>query len=199
MDKTLFEKSDFLHLVFDTMPLIIFIVDPDVQILHLNSAASDTLSLDIEKVYGKRGGDALHCIHSFDVPEGCGRAEFCKDCVVRNAVNAAFNGDRVYRKVTRMRLKNKDEIAELSLLVTTSPLEYEHNMYALLVLEDVSELIQLRSLLPICMHCKKIRDDKDYWISVEEYFSTHIDIEFSHGLCTECFKKMYPQYDMRNK
>ena len=54
----------------------------------------------------------------------------------------------------------------------------------------LSEVKQLNALLPICSYCKKIRDDKDYWQSVEGYISRHTNAQFSHGICPECFQKV---------
>ena len=56
----------------------------------------------------------------------------------------------------------------------------------------LAEVKQLSGLIPICMHCKNIRDDKDYWHSVEGYMAQHSDATFSHGLCPECLQKYYP-------
>ena len=54
----------------------------------------------------------------------------------------------------------------------------------------------LSGLLPICSHCKKIRDDKGYWRSIERYVSEHSEADFSHGICPECAKLLYPEvYD----
>ena len=50
----------------------------------------------------------------------------------------------------------------------------------------------LSGFLPICASCKKIRDDRGYWNQVEAYISAHSEIEFSHSLCPECTKKLYP-------
>jgi PAS domain-containing protein len=52
----------------------------------------------------------------------------------------------------------------------------------------------LRGLLPICANCKKVRDDAGYWHDVEEYVANHSEAEFSHGLCPDCMKKLYPWY-----
>jgi len=52
----------------------------------------------------------------------------------------------------------------------------------------------LQGLLPICMHCKKIRDDQGIWTQMETYISTHSNAEFSHGLCSECATKFYPRH-----
>lgn len=52
----------------------------------------------------------------------------------------------------------------------------------------------LKGLLPICSSCKKIRDDEGYWNQVEVYFSKHTGTEFTHGLCPDCARKIYPHH-----
>ena len=60
----------------------------------------------------------------------------------------------------------------------------------------LSEVKQLRGILPICAYCKKIRDDKNYWQQVESYFALHTDAKFSHSFCPDCFEKIIkPQLD----
>lgn len=51
----------------------------------------------------------------------------------------------------------------------------------------------LSGLLPICSHCKKIRDDSGYWRQIEQYVETHSQAEFSHGLCPQCAHQLYPE------
>jgi len=53
---------------------------------------------------------------------------------------------------------------------------------------------KLQGLLPICSHCKNIRDDEGYWHRVEAYVTRHSDATFSHGICPDCMKKLYPGY-----
>lgn len=52
----------------------------------------------------------------------------------------------------------------------------------------------LHGILPICSACKDIRDDKGFWNQIEEYIRDHSDVEFSHGICPSCMKKLYPGY-----
>lgn len=54
----------------------------------------------------------------------------------------------------------------------------------------------LRGMLPICANCKKIRDDKGYWSQIESYITKHSDAVFSHGICPECAKKLYPEFSL---
>ncbi|MGD9157653.1 MAG: hypothetical protein PVG39_04545 [Desulfobacteraceae bacterium] len=51
----------------------------------------------------------------------------------------------------------------------------------------------LKGLIPICASCKKIRDDRGYWNHLESYIKVHSDADFTHGLCPECTKKLYPE------
>jgi phosphoserine phosphatase RsbU/P len=56
----------------------------------------------------------------------------------------------------------------------------------------MSQIHQLQDLLPICCYCKKIRDDRNYWQQVEGYISQRTGVQFSHGICPDCFNKVVP-------
>jgi len=58
----------------------------------------------------------------------------------------------------------------------------------------LAEVRMLRGILPICASCKKIRNDQGSWIQIEEYIRGHSEAEFSHGICQECAKKLYPEF-----
>jgi len=58
--------------------------------------------------------------------------------------------------------------------------------------DALANIKTLRGLLPICSYCKKIRDDRGYWNRIESYIQDHSGAEFTHGMCPECLKKLYP-------
>jgi hypothetical protein len=58
--------------------------------------------------------------------------------------------------------------------------------------EALVHIKTLSGLLPICAGCKKIRDDKGYWSQVESYIARHSEATFTHSLCPDCMKKLYP-------
>jgi len=62
--------------------------------------------------------------------------------------------------------------------------------------EALKKVKKISGLLPICSHCKKIRDDKGYWNRIETYIQEHSEAEFSHSICKECAKKLYPEFDI---
>jgi len=57
----------------------------------------------------------------------------------------------------------------------------------------LNEIKTLRGIIPICSHCKQIRDDEGIWKKMEEYIYTHTEANFSHGICPNCMKKYYPE------
>lgn len=58
----------------------------------------------------------------------------------------------------------------------------------------LAEIKTLHGIVPICASCKKIRDDKGAWHQLEAYITEHTDAQFSHGICKECAKRLYPEY-----
>jgi hypothetical protein len=58
----------------------------------------------------------------------------------------------------------------------------------------LAEVKTLRSILPVCSYCRKVRDDENYWHSVENYIALHTNTRFSHGICPDCLKtELEPQ------
>ncbi len=72
--------------------------------------------------------------------------------------------------------------------------EKEKENLILELTEALSEVKKLSGMLPICASCKKIRDDKGYWNQIESYIGDHSEAEFSHGICPDCAKKLYPEF-----
>ncbi len=72
----------------------------------------------------------------------------------------------------------------------------QHREELIVELQGALEKVKLLSgFLPICANCKKIRDDRGYWNQIEEYISKHSNAVFSHGICPECRRQLYPELD----
>ncbi|MEA3210935.1 MAG: hypothetical protein QOE70_3992 [Chthoniobacter sp.] len=75
----------------------------------------------------------------------------------------------------------------------TKPLDREAILMRLRVAERILDFTRqirlLKELIPICMYCKRVRDDSDYWQQVETYIHTCTGSNFSHGICPECLEK----------
>ena len=57
----------------------------------------------------------------------------------------------------------------------------------------LADIKHLKGMIPICASCKKIRDDDGYWHQVEVYIQAHTEADFSHGVCPDCVKALYPE------
>jgi DNA-binding NtrC family response regulator len=95
-------------------------------------------------------------------------------------VKGNFDADSLYRTI--------------SYSIERQRLETDRERLILELQEALSKVKQLSGLLPICASCKKIRDDKGYWTQVEVYMREHTEIDFTHTICPECTKKLYPEY-----
>lgn len=85
----------------------------------------------------------------------------------------------VGRRMLEMRATLADKVQELAL-----------------ALEQVKTL---RGIVPICANCKNVRDDQGYWSRVENYIKEHTEAEFSHAVCPDCMKKLYPQFKEKGR
>jgi hypothetical protein len=185
--------------ILDVIPIVIFVVDSNVRIRDMNQSAATAFGLDKAIVYNKLGGEILNCLHLNDVPEGCGSAPSCDSCLIRNTVMLCVQGQTITRRRAKFVMLTQGSKKELELLITASPVNIFDEPMALLILEDISEFSLLKDIVPICMHCKKIRDDQDFWQTVESYFREFAGVGFSHGICPKCMKEHYPDVAQKLK
>jgi nitrogen fixation/metabolism regulation signal transduction histidine kinase len=192
MNRIIPQEDAFFEAVIDAVPSPLFVVDEEVRVYAYNRAAVPLFAEDPGKILRMGCGDALYCIHSAETPQGCGGGEACKKCVIRLSVGKSCGGQSVVREKTEMQLIRENRAEKVQMFITTAPLHYKDQSYVLVVLEDISELFELRSILPICASCKKIRNDQEYWQNVEDYLAKHSDIKFTHSLCPKCAEELYP-------
>jgi PAS domain-containing protein len=139
-----------LRQLLDAIPSYVFLVDRDLTILDYNAAAGAFLGTGPRQILGRRGGDVLRCLHSTDAPEGCGRGEFCENCLIREAVNEAFAGKKRVRQQLCMELLSGGNVRKLDVLLTASPFAYQGHERVALILEDIGEIIKLQRLNHAC-------------------------------------------------
>jgi hypothetical protein len=99
--------------------------------------------------------------------------------------------DQVFNEESDQRIRN------LQILHQTEAARREAEIYRLKnvdLVEALEKVKQLSGLLPICANCKKIRDDAGYWHDVAVYIRDHSEADFSHGICPDCAKELYPEF-----
>ncbi len=162
-------------------------MDGDLRVLEYNSNARALASGERGKILRRRGGEVLRCVHSHDHPDGCGRGVYCRECLLRSSVTRAIQGARCVRKRVRMQLVRKGrKPRELYILVTASPLSRDGRERALVILEDVAELMRLQKLVPICISCRRVRTRNKAWKDVGNYLRKDLDVLLSNCYCPEC-------------
>lgn len=184
------QENALLRSVLNAIPSPLFIVEEDVRVMGLNTAAFRLQHGGMSDVVGRRCGDVLRCIHSLETPEGCGRSSHCADCVIRNGVKAALKGESTHRQRFRMELAEATGDIPLYILVTAAPLDAEPPGRVLLMIEDISSVMVMHGIVCVCSRCKRLRDDDKYWHNMEGYFRSQWDLDVSHGYCPECTREL---------
>lgn len=106
---------------------------------------------------------------------------------------AAFN--KKMGQINQELAAHKDNLEVLVTQRTAELQRAKENSEALVqdLAKALDEVKTLRGFLPICASCKKIRDDQGYWQDVEEYIEARSDAAFSHSICPDCVRKLYPE------
>ncbi len=110
---------------------------------------------------------------------------FIYKSIIETAITKPFN--LIFREVDELNTRLNREL-ELK-----TKKEEENNRLIRDLQEALSEVKTLGDLLPVCMHCKNVRDDKGYWSRIEEYLSSKTGTSISHGICPDCVEKYYPE------
>lgn len=138
MDK-LANNTDFFRNLFNTIPLIIFILNAKGRIVEINDTARKFIDEhNGDPVYqGKLGGDAFNCFYSKD--NGCTLHSDCKDCDVRNNCWEALNGNSVIQAKGKIKIEDKT----IHLLISACQVQGINEKYAIIILEDITEKLLL--------------------------------------------------------
>jgi nitrogen fixation/metabolism regulation signal transduction histidine kinase len=186
-------SEGYLRSLFDAFPSPVLVCDRTMVIQDANSAAKELVGDGSIMTLRRLCGNALLCVHALAAVDGCGTSEFCGDCVLRQTVEAVGSGHRRHRRVTEMKLERAGKVRDAWFMVSGHPFDYDGQQLVVITLEEVTELVELRRIVPICSHCRKVRDDADFWHQVEDYFRKHTGLQFSHGICPECLREHYPE------
>ncbi|WFR62466.1 hypothetical protein P9222_30455 [Paenibacillus amylolyticus] len=124
----------------------------------------------------KERGTPFHRNHTYDI-----------------CVYTVYNEERWFRaELTPLSHGNSIPNTDLALIAHMDITEQKKTERQLK--KALSDVRTLRGLLPICAVCKQIKDDKEHWNSVERYLEKHTHAEFTHDICPECIRRLYPKY-----
>lgn len=189
----------YLKTVLDSFPSPVLIVDRNLSILDANPAAEKLFQTQKNYLNTFLCGELLNCINAKLPGGGCGKTDNCSHCLLRKIASTLSDGEEAFRILSEMILLKDDVPTNYYFLVSGSLFKYNGNEFVILTLEDISELVELRKIIPICSHCRKVRDDEDYWQNVEEYLGKHTGLKFSHGICPNCLNTEYSDFFPKSK
>ncbi|MCK5232241.1 MAG: PAS domain-containing protein [Desulfobulbaceae bacterium] len=181
---------------FDSITDFISIHDRDLKIVKVNKALVDFLETEPKKIIGKYCYKVMHglmepwpgCPHLEAIKAGKTVTKVVEDptigiplqirCCPYFDENGELTGSvHIARDITEQR---KAELEKEQLLAKVNA--------------DFSNMEKMKGFLSICASCKKIKDEKGSWNHIESYFEKHLDVRFSHSICPECTKKLYPEF-----
>jgi hypothetical protein len=122
----------------------------------------------------------------------CGTAAHCARCVVSQSTTQAFAATPTRQRPAVITMHLDQESRDAHFLVSATRFVHDDRALVMLVLEDVTEVAELRRMIPICAWCKKVRDDGEYRDDLERYLRRHAIVEVSHGICPECQAREFP-------
>lgn len=180
-------------------------LDKDGKHIFANPAAARVFDCQLEQLIGHKSHQIWHHSKKDGTPypeEECPIYETLRDGTVKLVNDEVFwkkDGPSFPVEYTATPIGEGDRIdgAVVTFRDITERKRAEEEREKLIgeLQEALTSVKQLSGMLPICASCKKIRDDQGYWTQIEAYIRDHSEAEFSHGICPDCMKKLYPDFD----
>ncbi len=145
--RELAEESEFLNALFETIPASVMVVDENQRVRMVNRALEREFAVARDTVVDVCPGDALGCPRAVVEPEACGSLDECLKCQLRPTVAEALAGAKIDRRRCQFSYQVEEETRELTLLVSTKPLDHKGERLAIVILEDITELNGLRKVM----------------------------------------------------
>ncbi len=174
----------------------IMVLDNQNRVVDVNPAFTKLASTNAADLIGENVENMLPDWTSF-------LADLVDNQLVEQETTLPGDSTR-YINVRLFGLKDRQQNIQGKLLVlrditTRKQLEEERENLIDTLQTALGQVKTLRGLLPICANCKKIRDDQGYWQDVAVYVRDHTEAEFSHGICPDCLKGLYPEIYGKSK
>lgn len=192
----LLQTHELFRTLFEVLPTSVILVDHDARVIAINSAGQKLFHVNDNEARMQLCGHAFQCVNAAN-PGDCGQTVFCKDCLLRKAIQLTGEGQAVVRNKGSFHTWGNQELITHHIMVTSTCLEYHGHTLALIIIEDIANITRLQGLLPICCNCHRIRDRQGDWNRLEDYIETHSEAGFTHDLCPICSEQMKTQAGLK--
>ncbi len=143
----LLNHNDFLKNLFESLPCGVLIMDKERRVHAVNNTIERTFGIRLSEVVNRRGGEILNCVNAFNTEQGCGYSDECSECKIRQTALEAVSGRKIERTRARTNLYINGVETNLDFLVSAAPLEHDGERLAIVILEDITELNELKKRL----------------------------------------------------
>ena len=147
-EQALKEQEQELAAIFENAPFIMLLLDGEWRVRRVNCVACSFTGSSTTEIIGRRGGEALRCIHALDVPEGCGFGPYCQQCPIRLAVMDTYNtGQGHVQLETGISIPEGEKARDVLFLLSTTLVSVRNQPMVLLSLQDITEHKKLEDQL----------------------------------------------------
>lgn len=191
------EQAEVMRTVLDASTDPIFNILEDGTYRYVNGAFSGPFGKTPPEIIGKRIWDLFDQAEAEKRMVVVGQAFATGETIVFDVRVPTGTGDRYYITSVRPILGAEGRVSSVVCIskdITERKrveLEREKLIHELQV--ALAQVQTLSGLLPICAHCNKIRDEQGSWTRIESYISAHTRAEFSHGICPDCARGVFPE------
>jgi hypothetical protein len=175
--------------MLDALPSLVLVADWQARILDANRAACEWLGFTPGPDVAP--GDVLKC--SFATAPGvCGTTDACVTCLVRGSLKAIHPGGEPSHRLAHAVLLRDGRSGDYWFRVTATPIALEGRELVLLVLEDLTQVVELREILPLCPGCQSPRDPDEVLHEAQRYLKRHPGVLSNRELCARCLRDRTP-------
>ena len=144
----LFDKEKELSAIHQNTPILMMVVDKERRLRKVNKSVCEFTGMSVEKMIGKKAGEALRCLNSLDDPQGCGYGPYCEQCTVRETVLDTFNTGQSHHHIEATlpflkEIKNKKE--KLTFLIFTTRMYIKKEPLVLVNILDITQRKKIES------------------------------------------------------
>jgi PAS domain S-box-containing protein len=198
-------SEERLRVALKNAPVVVFTQDLQLRYTWITPPVQDwdyryvLGSTDAERLGAWDHRSFLGCtdVEIFGQEQG-GRLTAIKQEVLRTGVGSRSEVTATFEGMTRhfdLTVEPFRDVNGALVGLTSSAIDTTHWKYLITKLKEALDQVQLLSgLLPICASCKRIRDEHETWQILEAYIQAHSEAKFTHGICPECMRKLYPEY-----
>lgn len=170
--------------LLEALPHPTFLVDADRRVVFANAAGRSLFGAEP----GSTLGSALGCAEA--AAGGCGAKPTCSDCAIAEVVRRALAGERARVRAFLIRTGEGGEPADLHLLVAGAPYRLGDAAHAILVLEDVDQILADPGVVRICSACGRVQDQEGEWYPLHRYLQDRLGLEANEEICPACARRV---------